>query len=407
MDVTGDPELPAGNRRDIGVQAKPVTFRSKHTMCKPSTYNQQTSPIKLNSCDVSLSPIRVNKRLRLDVDAVYTDSSSEESAAMNESRTTDSASEDSDHSELSSDDEGVGLHVQQHIKFTMLSTTRHYIKMFPLKYLGLPDSSYYIIDLISSKIQYKSKFLDGNDVVLIVLRKIRLNESFSVLGDCFGISKSHCAKLFSKYTGMISDLLKELIVWPEKEAIHRHLPVPFQARYYNVQSIIDCFEIEIEKPSKAVYQALTWSDYKKCNTLKYLVSATPDGLVNFVSEGYGGRVSDMILLEDSGYLDHVTPGMSIMADRGFKHIEKSVKEKGGTLIRPPSVSDGTKLDSASCKETKRIASLRIHIERLIRRIREFKYLTPHACVDIHVLGQVDSCVKIACGLINLQGALIK
>lgn len=77
------------------------------------------------------------------------------------------------------------------------------------------------------------------------------------------------------------------------------------------------------------------------------------------------------------------------------------------MVRPPSVSDGTKLDSGSCKETKRIASLRIHIERLIRRIREFKYLAPHACVDIHVLSQVDNCVKIACGLINLQGALIK
>lgn len=40
--------------------------------------------------------------------------------------------------------------------------------------------------------------------------------------------------------------------------------------YSNVQSIIDCLEIEIEKPSNAIHQSLTWSEYKNVNTLKYL-----------------------------------------------------------------------------------------------------------------------------------------
>jgi len=37
-----------------------------------------------------------------------------------------------------------------------------------------------------------------------------------------------------------------------------------------VQSFIDCLEIKIPKPSDPTKQALTGSDYKKCNTLKYL-----------------------------------------------------------------------------------------------------------------------------------------
>ncbi|GBP75134.1 hypothetical protein EVAR_42377_1 [Eumeta japonica] len=56
-------------------------------------------------------------------------------------------------------------------------------------------------------------------------------------------------------------------------------------KYHHVSCIIDCLEIEIQKPSNAVHQALTWSDYKKANTLKYLISSTPDGLVNFISPG--------------------------------------------------------------------------------------------------------------------------
>lgn len=48
------------------------------------------------------------------------------------------------------------------------------------------------------------------------------------------------------------------------------------------------------KTFKSVYQALSWSEYKKTNTIKYLVSCTPSGLVNYVSPGYGGKITDNV-----------------------------------------------------------------------------------------------------------------
>ena len=54
-----------------------------------------------------------------------------------------------------------------------------------------------------------------------------------------------------------------------------------------------------------------------------------------------------------------------------------------------------------------MAGLRIHVERAIRRIREFKYLAPHACTDTHLIDTVDDAVNLVCGLVNLQGSLIK
>ncbi|KAJ8941372.1 hypothetical protein NQ318_000838 [Aromia moschata] len=122
-------------------------------------------------------------------------------------------------------------------------------------------------------------------------------------------------------------------------------------------------KIQIEKPSDSVKQALTWSEYKKCNTLKYLISSTPDGFTNFISRGYGGRISDSLLVEDSGYLEIVPAGCGVMADRGFKGIGKLLHERNCQLVRPPSVSSAEKPTKAEVLETKRIASLRIHIER--------------------------------------------
>ena len=39
--------------------------------------------------------------------------------------------------------------------------------------------------------------------------------------------------------------------------------------------------------------------------------------------GYGGRVSDKMIIEDCGYLRKLYPGDAVLADRGF-NIEESV-----------------------------------------------------------------------------------
>src|SRR5699024_7700842 len=137
-------------------------------------------------------------------------------------------------------------------------------------------------------------------------------------------------------------------------------------------------EMEIQIPSNALKQALTWSNYKNCNTVKYLISLTPHGFINFISPGYGGRTSDKIVLEQSGYFDILPNDCQIMVDRGFKQIGEAVSAKNCTVERPPTVRQAEKPTREEVKETRRIAALRIHIERNIRRLREFRLLRRHA-----------------------------
>ena len=108
--------------------------------------------------------------------------------------------------------------------------------------------------------------------------KVKLDDSFERLGHMFGISKSRASVTFSTYAPLFSSHLKQFVYWPSREFIRVRVPLAFRKRYSDVESIIDAFEIQIEKPSNVMWQGQTWSHYKHCNTLKYLISITPDGL---------------------------------------------------------------------------------------------------------------------------------
>lgn len=279
--------------------------------------------------------------------------------------------------------------------------TKRLIEKNPQLYLGIRKESMYIIDLLHEECS-----ISVRDIYL-TLKKVKLNLPFSVLGHEFGLSESQASRVFNKSVKIMALKLKQLIVWPSKQQIMFNLPIHFRYRYNDVESIIDCFEIEIEKPSDACNQAMTWSEYKKCNTVKYLISVTPDGHINFISEGVCGRCTDMSIVENCGYLDTLPDNVKVMADRGFKQLDVQLTKKKCILIRPPSVSQNTQSSKSDVKLTKQIASLRIHVERVINRIRNFKFVDIHTRIDNKLLQYLDSAVFIASGLVNLQSEVIK
>ena len=129
-------------------------------------------------------------------------------------------------------------------------------------------------------------------------------------------------------------------------------------------------------------------------------------MVTFISSAYGGRISDTTLFEEINILDILPANSGIMADRGFKSIQTVSSRKGCELIRPSSVSQGAKLPKEEVLKSKIIARLRIHVERVIRRVREYAILQPHACLDRSFIAHIDNVAIIVSALINLQNPVI-
>ena len=118
---------------------------------------------------------------------------------------------------------------------------------------------------------------------------IRLRRGLESLCVCvrFGISETTYSRMFTTWILFLSRELRALFPFPSRQQIVQWMPKCF-SKVRNTRIIIDCFEIECQRPSGLMNSSITYSQYKSRNTWKVLVGCTPAGLVSFVSEAWGG-----------------------------------------------------------------------------------------------------------------------
>ena len=280
-------------------------------------------------------------------------------------------------------------------------------------YTGLTSITVFtaIFQLVAPTVPHsKNRKLSNFQCFLMTLIKIRLNLSNYDLGFRFCVSEATVGRIFQKWIAAMDTCLSPIILWPEREAVEKTMPYCFQRNYgLRVVSIIDCFKLFIEKPSNLLAKSCTWSSYKHYNTAKYLISITPQGTISFISKGWGGRVSDKYITEHSGYLNKLSPGDMVLADRGF-NVDDSIAITGARLAIPAFTRGRDQLSAAEIESTRKLANVRIHVERVIGALRQrfsilsatgvpSKDIVQTKINDDNVL--LDAVVRVCCAMNNL------
>ncbi len=230
--------------------------------------------------------------------------------------------------------------------------------------------------------------------------KLRHDFPEADLGQRFGVSQSTVSRIFSTWLVCLYYTFKEANISPSR-LVEKYMPKEFRDTFPTTRVIIDATEFPLEKPANPDVQASTWSNYKNRNTLKLLVGISPNGVITFLSSLYGGRISDKEITKRSGLLSLLQPGDSIMADRGFDI--GSILPEGTNVNIPPFLGGREQLEHSELVETRRIASVWIHVERALERIKNYN-ITRHFSASIAPLA--EHIVFICAFLTVLQAPLV-
>jgi hypothetical protein len=250
------------------------------------------------------------------------------------------------------------------------------------------------------------------DQLFFVLCRLRNAFTFKDLSFRIGISPQDICVLCSSWINFMFFTFGSISIWPHRDIICSKMPNKFKSVFPNTIAIIDATEIKLQRPSSLVCQSQCYSDYKSTNTLKGLLGIDPRGSIIFISTLFSGSISDNRLTHDSGllkllgnYIDagYLQPGDSIMCDKGFTNADDFAK-LGLKLNVPPICHGQGQMSTADVATTRTIASHRIHVERAIARIKQFRILSHQ--ISISNCTQVNQIWLVCAYLTNFQPFLV-
>jgi len=174
--------------------------------------------------------------------------------------------------------------------------------------------------------------------------------------------------------------------------------------FKDTRIILDCTEIFIQTPSSLENKSVTYSNYKSHNTFKVLIGISVTGAVVFVSKLWGGSASDVKITRDSSLLAMLDKGDAVMVDKGFIHLKSDFEKIGVKLYCPP-FKTKEQFSKEEVELTRRIASARIHVERKMEQIKNFRIL--QGVLPIALSKISNELVFVCSALTNLMPSLVK
>ena len=249
----------------------------------------------------------------------------------------------------------------------------------------------------------RSRSLRPIDEFFAVMCRLRQGFAEEHLAHLFQVSLSTISRIFITWINFMYLKFGQINTWPTRGEVNETMPEDFKQKYSSTRVIIDCTEVRCQMPSSLHLNGELFSNYKHHTTLKGLIGISPGGAITFISQLYTGSVSDREIVVRSGLLDlPFQEKDSIMADKGF--TIQDLLPLGVSLNIPPFLGSSAQMPANDVVRTQEIASLRIHVERAINKIKNFHIWD--GVVPLHQFGVVNQMWAVCAILCNAQSNII-
>ncbi|XP_057297120.1 uncharacterized protein LOC130626026 [Hydractinia symbiolongicarpus] len=252
----------------------------------------------------------------------------------------------------------------------------------------------------------RPRILSPLESFLLTLVRIRRNFDIFHLSYIFQVSEATVTNTVLTWINYMYVKFGSICIWPTRQQVKDVMPKSMMEKFPNVRCIIDCVEFKIAVPALLVVHKLMYSDYKSHTTVKVLVGIAPGGGFTFISSAFPGSISDKNIVVKSGilYPELWEPGDAIMTDRGFL-IAEYVNPIGVELIIPCFLRGRDQFSESEVIQSQQIAAERIHVERMIQRLKTFHIFD--RVIPVNMLGFLNQIITVCAMLANFQEPILK
>ena len=257
------------------------------------------------------------------------------------------------------------------------------------------------------RIVQRKKKLGGVSGVFFLLFVLRTGSTLRLSSTLFGVSESTGGRAFTTWLNFLHLSLQPVVHLPAARNVVQSAPGNFKLRDLgSVAIVLDATEIPLDKVWQTDAAYATFSNYKGKTTGKILLGITPAGAICFISDVFGGRITDGDLIKQSGIIGKLVgegfggKGYHVMADRGFNGMAQLLMAAGMHYVAPPSKrKDEKQFVRDDAKITRDVANLRIHVERAIGAVKQWRFLDRK--VDSQQMDNIGLCVQVCGALVVL------
>jgi hypothetical protein len=216
--------------------------------------------------------------------------------------------------------------------------------------------------------------------------------------------------IITTWTDYLYNYLGNINIWPHRDIIFLNTPPDFTKDYPNTIIILDGTEIRSQTPSSLVRQSQYYSQYKSGTTVKALIGCDPKGSIIFISQLFTGNISDKDICHRSHLFEilrekiesgHIKKGDTVMVDKGFSIRDEL--ESLGLKLNIPAMANSEQFAAEEVADTRKIASKRIVVEQVIRKVKSYKILKGVA--SIMDMSQYNQVYTICCMHSNFRVTL--
>jgi DDE superfamily endonuclease/Helix-turn-helix of DDE superfamily endonuclease len=227
--------------------------------------------------------------------------------------------------------------------------------------------------------------------VLLTLIYLRHNVAHAVVGEVFGVSTDTAENTFHEVVFVLRDVCPAQR-WDAEKRWKKTEPSWTPDEVERV--LIDSFESPVRRPSLPERQKRVDSGKQKRHTLKSQVVTDTKGEILDLDPGQRGPTADKRLYEQSTVEEHY-PNAQKQGDLAYQGI-------AGVRV-PHKKPKGERLTEEQRAENRRLATVRVHVEHGIRRIKGWRILRDDYRIALGLFPLIASAVVGLVQLVRIVG----